>query len=559
MGRSRNRRPPVVPVVESDPHAELRRAAWNYELAERRLVDQARLSESVTDLEQRLIDPGWQRFAVLTAQEFTDAGRQQMRDVCRLMNVASPLIKRAGNLRSAYVHGQGVEITARANGKRDGEQDVQAVVAAFLADRGNKRAYTGAAARDRLEHTLLTDGEFYLTLFTRPTTGEVQVRVVLADEITEHICNPEDRTEPWFYKRRWIETRHKADGTPEQVQQERLYPALDYKPSRRARRFAGLAVAWDAPMLHVAVNRPEHWHHGIPDAYAAINWARAYKTYLEQWAALMSALSRFAWKASAKTPTQAAALRARTSVIPRDPATGEGAVGGTVQVPEGAVLEAIPKSGATIDSESGRPLAMMVAAALDVPVTMLLGDPGLTGSRATAETLDRPTELAMGQRREVWADTDQQILGHVIAAAVKAPSGPLQGRVVRDSWRGTETVELAGDTDPTIEIVWPDLDETTAKEAVDAVVAAAATKVVPPEVVLRLLLNALGVRSAESIIEALVDDEGRFQWPGQPDSRSDTAADKNSPENADQPVGAAEMPDADADNDADAEPDGEAS
>jgi hypothetical protein len=51
---------------------------------------------------------------------------------------------------------------------------------------------------------------------------------------------------------------------------------------------------------------------------------------------------------------------------------------------------------------------------MDVPVTMLLGDPGTTGARATAETLGIPTEQAADLRRGVWTDARQAIFEYVI-------------------------------------------------------------------------------------------------------------------------------------------------
>ncbi|GAA0719968.1 hypothetical protein Drose_06260 [Dactylosporangium roseum] len=537
LGRSRNRRrPAAAQFTEADARTQLVVAARNYELAERRLQDSAPLRESVSELEQRLIDPGWQRFTALTEQEFTPAGRRQMRSVCRLMAVANPLLVRATQLRSAYIHGQGVQITARANGKgHDGEQNVQAVVSAFLTDEGNQRAYTGAAARDRLEHTLATDGAYFLTLFTRPLTGEVQVRVVLADEIDDIITNPEDRTEPWYYRRIWIEeTLDPASGNKEQIQRERLYPAVNYRPATRPKRFGTVDVAWDAPMLHVDVNRPEHWQHGIPDLYSVINWARAYKVFLEQWASLVAALSKFAWRATADGAKQARQIRAAvTAAGPRYPGDGDpNAVGATAVTGVGHTLEAIPKSGATIDSESGRPLAMMVAAGVGLPVTMLLSDPGQTGARAVAETLDQPTELTMGQRRDLHTGVDQRICQYVIAEAVRAPQGPLKGKIKRDRFRDREVVTLDGDTDTTIDTVWPDLDDTSVKEAVDAIVSANETGTIPPEEILRLLLAALGVRNADTIIEAMVVD-GEFQWPSKPAQQAPPAAGPSQPTDPD--------------------------
>lgn len=514
VGRSRRK----VTVSESGPSTgDLRTALNNLELAERRYQDGGRLSESVTELEQRLIDPGWQRFTVAIEQEFSDAGRRQMRSVCRLMSIVNPLLVRGISLRSAYVHGGGVQRTARANGKNGNkEQDVQAVVAAFVTDEGNARSFTGPAARDRLEHSLSTDGEIYVALITRPMTGEVQTRVILADEIADIICNPEDRTEHWYYKRCWVERQYGKDGSTTDVPREMLYPAVDYRPGRKFRQFAGMQVAWDKPVLHIAVNRPEHWLHGIPDVYPAINWARAYKTFLEQWATLMAALSKYAWRSTAAGSKQAKQIRsAVTAANPYRPETaGPGDVGQMVVTGADQTLEAIPKSGATIDAESGRPLAMMVAAALGVPVTMLLSDPGQTGARATAETLDQPTELTMNQRREVWTAADDRILRYVIAEAVRAPKGPLKGKITRDRFREREVVELAGDTDATVDIVWPDLSDTTVKEKIDAIVSAHGTGLIPPEEVLRLILAALGLRNADTIIEAMMVD-GVFQPPQQ--------------------------------------------
>lgn len=475
------------------------------------------LRESVADLERHLFEPGWQRLVALAEQEFSPEGMRQLRAICRLFALQNPLIKRGLALRSAYVHGQGVEISARANGRQPGEQNVQAVVERFLADPGNLRSFTGPQARDQCERALGTDGELFLALFTSPRTGRVQVRSVPADEIVDVISNPEDASEPWYYRRRWQHKTYAADGTALYEQREQLYPCVDYRPARRPQRWIGLPVDWSAPMLHVAVNRPLHWQRGIPDAYAAIDWARAYKIFLEDWATLVKSLSRFAWRLTAKGSARGQARQKLATKPPVDPATGRALdVGATAVTPMDAALEAIPKTGATIDSESGRPLAAMVAAALGVPITMLLGDPGITGARATAETLDRPTELEMAQRRELWTGVLRRILAYVIVEAVRAPQGPLQGVVTRDPYTDTEQVELAGGTSDEIDVTWPDLDDIPTKEQVEAVVAASQMGIVPPEVLLRMVLTALGARHVDELVEAMLDDDGQFRHPTGP-------------------------------------------
>jgi hypothetical protein len=477
----------------------------------------ALLAESVADLERQLHDPEWVRFAAAAQQEFSPEGIRQIRMICRLYTIKNPLLKRGAALRSAYVWGQGVQITARANGKQAGEQDVQAVVTAFMDDPGNQRVLTSAQAQNELEHALYTDGEKYIACFTNPRTGRVQVRSLPCDEIVDILANPEDASEPWFYRRRWTQVTPMADGSQVTENRDELYPAIDYRPATRRGTYAGITVRWDAPVYHEAVNKPSEWDRGIPDAYAAIDWARAYKVFLEDWATVVKALSRFAFRMTSKGSARAQARQALAAAAPRDPATGRALdAGGTAVTPMDAVLEAIPKSGATIDADSGRPLAAMVAAALGVPVTMLLGDPGTTGARATAETLDKPTELEMGQRRQLHTAMFRRILAYVITEAVRAPQGPLQGSITRDPYTTLETLTLTGDTSTVIDIDWPDLTDTDVATIVKAIVEANSTGTIPPEQTLRMVLTALGVRDVDDLVEAMLDDDGEFQWPKGP-------------------------------------------
>lgn len=482
--------------------------------AERQMTDH--LTESLTQLEQRMYEPGWLRLTALADQEFSRDGLRQITAVCRIMALKSPLIKRGLGLRVAYVWGQGVSITARAATKKRQKQDVNAVVQAFLDDDSNRRTFTSQQARETLERALGTDGNVFLACFTSPRTGRVQVRVVPWDEITDVVTNPEDASEPWYYRREWWEG-------PEGAQTRRVahYPALGYRPKYRPRAHSdvlgagggAVEVMWDAPILHVAVGGQSGWKFGVPDTYAAIDWAQAYKEFLTDWARMIKALSRFAWRLTSKGSKQAQA-KARISQAPSvDRNTGEpNAAGATALMPPDMALEAIPKSGATIDSDSGRPLAAMVAAALDVPVTMLLGDPGQTGARAVAETLDRPTELGMKSRRAVWTDAHLRLLNYVIDAAVRAPEGALKG-VIKVDADGRETVELAGKTDRTIDITWPDLKQTDTELLVRAIVEADKTTYMPPLVVLRLLLEALGVADVDEILDSVTDDQGNFLRP----------------------------------------------
>lgn len=501
----------VLPIRE-------RVARWtgNHELAEQIRQERATvayLQETLANLEARLQDPYWVRLTTQAEHEFSRDGLRLVTEICRVMTIKSPMLKRGLALRTAYVWGQGVSITAR-------DVQVNQVIQRFLSDPGNRRIFSGDQAHEQLERSLFTDGNVFLALFTSPRNGRVQVRRLPWDEVVEVITNPDDRSDPWYYKRDWWEDR--IDPlTGARVTERRIafYPALGYNPKSKPKTLRDVngdtgPVLWDAPVYHVKVGGDADWKWGLPDAYAAVDWARAYREFLEDWARLVKALTRFAWRVTTKGNKQALA-KARLAAPPtRDPLTGDAQhAGATAIMPQDMTLEAVPKSGATIDSESGRPLAAMVASALDIPVTMLLGDPGTTGARATAETLDTPTERSMEMRRQVWTTAFQAIFEHVIREAVRAPEGGLNGRIEVDPYTGRETVTLAGGADATVDISWPDLDDIDVASTVDAIVRADSTGHLPPLVVARLLLETLGVRDVDTILEQMTDEDGNFVAP----------------------------------------------
>ncbi|MFC5268452.1 hypothetical protein ACFPJ1_40640 [Kribbella qitaiheensis] len=466
------------------------------------------VKESLADLELAFEDRGWERLSMDANRDLSAAGRRRIRDLCRVMNIANPLIKRGLGLRAAYVWGQGVTITVR--DQSDDGQDVNAVVQAFLDDPSNKKTFSGSQAREEMERSLGTDGEAAAALFTNPLTGRVQVRWVPVDEITEIISDPEDQVSHWYYRREYTAKTVTAGRLIEQTLTS-FYPALGYEPRGidRPRFIDGYPVLWDSPIRMLAVNRPSGSMRGIPDAFAAIAWARSYKEFLEQWSVLMKALARFAWQKKTrgdkvKQVAAKIASRAGTSVGSGNP----DGVGATVVNTGDETLEAIPKTGATIDADSGRPLAAMAATALELPVTMLLGDPGVNGARAVAETLDQPTELGFWMRRNLWSEFQTDIINHVIDWAVRAPQGELDGSVKREGNR--VLVELPDNDDRTVDISWPEFSSMPIDTLVKAIVEADTTGLLPPLVTLRTLLGALKVDNADEILNEVTDEDGTF-------------------------------------------------
>ncbi|WP_224279118.1 hypothetical protein [Nocardioides lacusdianchii] len=471
--------------------------------------------EAIADLTMQLEDRGWRALSHGVADEFTADGRRRVAAACRTMAVSNPLVKRGLQLRIGYIWGQGLEVAAQVRDDEALQAQVNDLLADFETD--NDRSLTGSQAQEELERALGTDGNVFLACFTSPLVGRVQVRSTPTDEIVDIITNPDDRDDPWFYVREYVETTLEAGygtGTTRARRQTRkvVHPALGYRPATRIKSLNGHEVRWDAPILHVSVNRLDGWQYGVPDAYVAIAYARMYRDFLVDWAGLTKALSKIAYKMTGDTRSRAA--RAASSARAAAAASPDGLAGAgqAAVLGPGQGLEAVSKSGATIDSQSGKPLAAMVAAGMGVPVTMLLADPGVSGARATAETLDRPTILEMGMRRLLWQAAFERIVRHVITAAVEAPRGRLTGTTLVDDWGLKHTI-LGGGVEPTLDFTWPPLADLDPVKLVEAIVNADGTGKVPPLTTVRLLLNALGVKDVDEVMKKVTDEDGAFIDP----------------------------------------------
>lgn len=451
------------------------------------------LSESMAQLALAREDVGWDRILQDGQRELGPEARRRNAELCRVFAIANPLIKRGLELRAAYVFGQGVGTTATG-------ETVNELVQAWLDDPEVREVFAGSQAQARNELALGTDGNVFFALFTNPLTGRVKPRVLPFEEIQEQITDPEDSLSVRYYKRVW--NRRDASGNEHEV--TTYHPRYDYRPLIRAKRYGDHDIIWDAPIYHVKVNALTGWQYGIGDAYSALPWARGYKEFLEAWAIMMNALSKIVWQRVGKGGKRTAAQGRRelekvAGMMP----------GGSVNATDDTKLEAIPKTGATIDSNSAKPLAAMVATALGIPVTMLLADPGQTGARAVAETLDKPTELTMLSRQDVWRETRRQILGYIIDQAIIAPRGPLRGTTVRDGDR--LLTQLPNEDDRTLTITFPDISKIDPKTMMEALEKADGH--VPPLLLAELIMRALGVRDVDEWLADLTDAEGNFLDP----------------------------------------------
>lgn len=486
-------------TVKAPTHAEL-----TVQVAA--LTDQLEVVTEAAIDAQRMLDAedrGWLTVGGSQGEVIDRDAIMSVAAVAQVHAIADPLIKRAVNLRVAYLGAP--SMAARS----DGDQDVNAVIQAFLDDEANAQVISDAQAAAKREIARETGGNTFHALPTSPLTGRVQIRTVPAREITSIVTNPEDAVDVWLYRREWtatvLEQGHTGLTRSRRETRRAYYPDVRHRPATRPRTIDGLPVHWDTPIIHTRVNTPEGSQWGVPDVLAALPWAKGYKAALEDWARHNKALAAIAYKASVKGRRGAAAVRDRMP-------TGD-TVGGTVVHGEGQVFEAVSKSGAALDSSAAKPLAGMVASSMDVPLTMLLSDPGTTGARAVAETLDRPLELAILARRAVDTTFLTTVLRHVIREAVRAPRGPLRGTVTRDPDTGREIVTLTSGQEYGISVDWPDLSTLTLDTLVDALAKVDGMDVVDPLVLARLVLVALGVDNVDEELEKVTDDDGHFVPP----------------------------------------------
>lgn len=449
-------------------------------------------SEALADAEAILAadDNGWRRVfgsvRDISVKVLTEKAEQ-----VELAATLNPLIKRGLTLGEAYVWGSGVSISVRDEASEG--QDVNAVIQAFLDD-PRAKLLADLEGQLRMERKLGVCGEVWLALPTDMRSGKVALRLIPAAQVQRVVSDPEDEDSRWFVYREW---------TANKTLHKRLYPILGYRPARRDRKYAGddfpdlhgVDIEWDTPVRPHLVN--QLGNRGIGYGTAALPWANAYKTYLEAWHKLMLALAKFAWRAKTNRADKAADIAQQML---------QAAAGSSAVMDPNTHLEAISKSGATFDAGSGRPIAAVVAAALDVPVTMLLADPGVTGARAVAETLDQPTELVFGLRRELWAAVIRDVCDWVIDVAVQ--SGLLNGTIRRDGDR--TWAELPEGDGRTVVVDWPEYDSVPVETLVKAIVLAQQTDVLPPLIVLRLLLKALDVPDPDEVLDSVTDDQGNF-------------------------------------------------
>lgn len=461
------------------------------------------LQENLLRLEMAVEDQGWRTVAFDTKREFTRGGLDDIIELSRVMYLAHPLIQRAVNVTTYYTWAQGATFVA----EEDQIQDE--VVEPQINDDGNRADLYGHQARIYTHVDQMCDGSIFVALFTNEI-GEVLTRTIPVDDIRQIHTKPGDRQQIWYYRRRWIETVfNTTNGQTEEKEKEALYPDWRYQPTNKPESIGGIEVMWNSPIIQQRTGGLKSMQFGVPSTYSSLEWARAYKKFLEDWHTLVASLAKFAWAKTTKGPKIKRAKTKLGSTIPDSgKETNPPPVAGAVHIgTSDDTLTPIPKTGAHTSAEDARPSRLMVASAMDLPDTILSSDPQ-QGALATAKTLDRPTELGIKNWQMLWIDLHKDIFRYTVDARVRR--NRLPGRVIQiDPGSGLTKVEPG--IDPTVNLSFPSILEHDQNLAINSIIAAATLNgkpeagTLPQDQVSHMLMEALGVEDVEAAMENLGD------------------------------------------------------
>lgn len=463
--------------------------------------------ESIAELELALEDEGWRRLGLEGEREFSRVGLDKIISLARVMYLKNPLIQGGVETRAYYIWGQGVSI-------KSSDDAVNEVVQAFLDDKGNRKEFTSHAAQVLTEIQLQSEANIFFVLATNKLSGRVKLRSLPVNEIRDIVTNPEDKNEVWYYVREWTEEKFDLDtGRRNTKPRKAYYPDINYRPKKQPKTIAGKEVKWAQPIYHVKVGGFKDMRFGVPETYAALDWAMAYKRFLEDWASLVRSISRFAWKVTKKKKRQVSKTKERLETTvsresdERNPAPTTAAY--WIE-DENTNLQPINKSGATTSAADGKMLRLMVAATLHLPDTILSNDPQ-QGALATAKTLDRPTELAMTDRQMLWKDVIRDLLTYVLLQHIKGSRNKLPATVDVDD-DGNEIILMRDDADLTIDVDFPPVVERDLGDYITALTLAYSMDnktdagIAPKSFFRRLVLSSLGAQDIDEVIAEMEEE-----------------------------------------------------
>lgn len=382
---------------------------------------------------------GWRPLAgFCDSNSFTLEDLHRASELCRAVATVNPLVERGLKVRTGYIWGSGVSVVPKEFIQGPGRP--RTVNTDPRMPEGLTDVLTGTLAQMEIEMTAACDGNLFFLVDRKEKT----VQRVPFEEITGGVSQRGNKEKLLYIRRTWNDwdldfvsdsdidatpftspkkgqrssrswlgpnghMMHPSPDEPQYSIKSVWYPTFTVSAANRrgVSQMMQRERIWNEPtdhnrvMVHIPFNRMTGWRWGVPDVLPAVWWTKAYKEYLENCSVLTKAYARFAWKVTNEKSRGVRRTASQLAQTPRmDPATGQPlAVGASAVLGAGQDLSAVGNSRA-VDFDAGRPLAAMVAAALDVPLPALTEDPSI-GNKSTSEALDTSTVLVMQARQRM--------------------------------------------------------------------------------------------------------------------------------------------------------------
>ncbi len=410
---------------------------------------------------------GYQRLSAHDSEGLTEDTIRLLMRTGYYMWIWNPLINRAANVQASYVFGREMQFTSENDRTRN-------ILNEFWNDRHNQSQLTGLPALVLRDEELEFQGNLFVATINTPGTRPPQIRIIPPEQITDIITDPDDAGRVVAYKRIYTPIVYRngqrsAGKTETKYYQDWAYDGIDALPVER-----GILV------YHMHINKAKNAKFGIPGFTSAINWAKAYKNFLEDWASFVESLTTFAWKIKGKDATKVKSMASKLNELRSQVAGGAAGAYGDGD------LDPIKIGGAALNSEQGRALLLMVCAGTGIS-EHLLGDPSKS-NLATATSLERPTELKFTLRQNIWKSALENIL-KIVA-----------------QYRGVKNVD-------DIDVNFPPILEHKTKDLVDATVNAItlggrpASDIIPDPIYrTEMILKSLGIDDVEKALDILYGD-----------------------------------------------------
>ena len=312
-------------------------------------------------------------------------------DIANFMYVYNPLIKRIVDVKTQFTFARDFSITSKI-------PDVDQI----QKDPLNKQAFFSHQAIGEIDGEIQKAGNVFIAIWK----DKQQVRAWSSYEIRDIVLDAEDASRPVFYIRQWLDEKGK--------EYRRAYPSVFAQPAdipkgKTQLLYLGQSYEVDREIIvyHISAKKGIKQKFALSELVATCRWAKPHEKFLEDFAAIVSALRKYTSMFTTNGGSgQTAAIKAQMqgntgymgTPLQSNPA------GSMIVAPEGNEYKVVDAgSNKIVGPGDSRYFLNMVCASCGVPETLLTGDPS-TGNLATAKELTGPFLTLIEERQTMWTD-----------------------------------------------------------------------------------------------------------------------------------------------------------